>query len=354
MTFFPKIFFLLFCLFHVYHFANPYGFGYTALAVTACFMGHSMFFFWHRYELPAVALGYVTVDRPRRIITTPSLVEARPQQQQQQQQQQQTIPGVAEPAMMTPATPLIGMTTPLRNISASRSLLQEPSTANTNTNANAIANANNNIPLRGEALLFGATSQASFSSSSQRTASGVFRTNPPDGEDDDDSFVYFMEGEVVLRRNSTNQRQQSRSNGSIANNVAAPDVTNTPITTNITTTNTTTITTNNNSTASIGLNVEEDDYEDDQQTTPPMHPLAVNVDYSSLHQQQQQQLQIATTSAAPYSEESGGLQAILEMRLTPRHRNSASNGNPNQQSNGTPDTVEPRRSPPPTFPMLPS
>lgn len=36
-----------------------------ALASTACFMFHSMVFFWHRYELPAVVHGLVTIDIPR-------------------------------------------------------------------------------------------------------------------------------------------------------------------------------------------------------------------------------------------------------------------------------------------------
>jgi len=65
MQFFPKIFFLLFTLFHVYFFSCPFGFSYMALASTACFMIHSMLFFWHRYELPAVAHGLVTINNPR-------------------------------------------------------------------------------------------------------------------------------------------------------------------------------------------------------------------------------------------------------------------------------------------------
>ena len=70
MRFFPKIFFLLFTLFHVYYFSFPFGFSYMALSSTACFMLHSMVFFWHRYELPAVAHGLVSVDYPRMITTS--------------------------------------------------------------------------------------------------------------------------------------------------------------------------------------------------------------------------------------------------------------------------------------------
>jgi hypothetical protein len=65
MQFFPKIFFLLFTLFHVYFFSCPFGFSYTALASTACFMLHSMVFFWNRYELPAIARGLVSMENPR-------------------------------------------------------------------------------------------------------------------------------------------------------------------------------------------------------------------------------------------------------------------------------------------------
>jgi hypothetical protein len=65
LHFFPRIFFLLFSLFHFYLFLYPFGFCYTALASTALFMTHSMLFFWHRYELPAVAHGHVTLENPR-------------------------------------------------------------------------------------------------------------------------------------------------------------------------------------------------------------------------------------------------------------------------------------------------
>lgn len=71
-----------------------------ALASTACFMIHSMLFFWHRYELPAVAHGLVTIDNPRMGTTTrtteaessimvPLLQEDLNQQQQQQHGSQQ-------------------------------------------------------------------------------------------------------------------------------------------------------------------------------------------------------------------------------------------------------------------------
>ena len=63
--FFPRIFFLLFALLHFYIFSFPFGFSYTALASAVCFMMHSMLFFWHRFELPAVVMGHVSSENPR-------------------------------------------------------------------------------------------------------------------------------------------------------------------------------------------------------------------------------------------------------------------------------------------------
>ena len=69
--FFPRMFFLLFSIFHFYNFSFPFGFSYAALATSMCFMMHSMLFFWHRYELPAVALGRITPERPRQGMSSP-------------------------------------------------------------------------------------------------------------------------------------------------------------------------------------------------------------------------------------------------------------------------------------------
>lgn len=65
MHFFPRVFFLLFFVFHVYHFSCPFGFTYMSLGVTVSFMVHSMWFFLCRYELPAMARGLVSLERPR-------------------------------------------------------------------------------------------------------------------------------------------------------------------------------------------------------------------------------------------------------------------------------------------------
>lgn len=54
MHFFPRIFFLLFALFHFYHFSFPYGFTYSTFITMMLFMIHSMMFFWHRYEILSI------------------------------------------------------------------------------------------------------------------------------------------------------------------------------------------------------------------------------------------------------------------------------------------------------------
>ncbi|GAX14694.1 hypothetical protein FisN_11Hh235 [Fistulifera solaris] len=65
MHFFPRMFFWEFSIVHFYMFMFPFGYSYMALASTAVCVMHSMLFFWHRYELPAVALGHVTLEHPR-------------------------------------------------------------------------------------------------------------------------------------------------------------------------------------------------------------------------------------------------------------------------------------------------
>jgi len=63
--FFPRVFFLYFTLFHVYFFSSPHGFTFLCLGTTVAFLAHAMVFFWNRFELPAVANGFVTEVSPR-------------------------------------------------------------------------------------------------------------------------------------------------------------------------------------------------------------------------------------------------------------------------------------------------
>lgn len=63
--FFPKAFFLYFSLFHFYFFLHPFGFHYWTLASFIFFLIHSMWFFYIRYELPALQNGSISSTHPR-------------------------------------------------------------------------------------------------------------------------------------------------------------------------------------------------------------------------------------------------------------------------------------------------
>lgn len=152
MHFFPRIFFLLFCLFHIYLFSYPFGFSYTALATTVCTMLHSMLFFWHRYELPAIANGFVSPERPRMFlrVNAPAVEVQRPYgnsihtREETPYRRRQPEPTVPQ---------------------------QEPS---------------------GPQRSFPSMSSLGNNMSRQTSSNGLF--NP--GEDGDESYMYFMDGEV--------------------------------------------------------------------------------------------------------------------------------------------------------------
>jgi hypothetical protein len=71
IQYFPRTFFLLFAAFHFYYFSFPHGFAYAALTTAILFMVHSMLFFWHRYELPAVCRGQVQRSQPAAAASSP-------------------------------------------------------------------------------------------------------------------------------------------------------------------------------------------------------------------------------------------------------------------------------------------
>lgn len=56
--FFPRAFFLLFCLVHFYLFSFPFGFANVAMGMIVCFILQCLTFFWNRFEVPAVALNH--------------------------------------------------------------------------------------------------------------------------------------------------------------------------------------------------------------------------------------------------------------------------------------------------------
>lgn len=65
--YFPRVFLLYFILYHAYVFIFPAGFCYLALFTMTLFLQHAMYFFWYRYELPALYLGKITPRVPRMI-----------------------------------------------------------------------------------------------------------------------------------------------------------------------------------------------------------------------------------------------------------------------------------------------
>lgn len=163
VKYFPLFFFLLFALFHYYHISFPWGFSYSALATTMCFMMHSMLFFWHRYELPAVALGRVSPERPR---------------------QGHSSGGSAPPPMMMHSES--GRYSPEQHQQQ-----QQPHVVN-------------NTPQPQQQRAFGVRNHSFNTAASGRTSgnssiNGMYQR----GDDDDDgsSVLYYLGGEVVIPRN---------------------------------------------------------------------------------------------------------------------------------------------------------
>jgi hypothetical protein len=132
------------------------------------FIAHSMMFFWHRYELPAVAFGYINIQRPRANATLQP----------------------PDPVLQTP--PRVQRTTRTTN-------------GNGSDNSHELLHEGNFAPTeRGEGGGLG-HSHPSFStttSSSSHRNTVLFRSGTNDtAEEDDTSFAYFLQGEVVVRRN---------------------------------------------------------------------------------------------------------------------------------------------------------
>jgi hypothetical protein len=362
MAFFPRIFFLLFCLFHVYHFANPFGFGYTALATVALFMLHSMLFFWHRYELPAVARGWVTMDRPRmnnmnhthrthlthrtgtsRIASSSSSssIPFEPQPQNDIFSTPARFPPQQQPILLQEenATPLRGS-----GFRGEESLhFQSPyNQEEEDENATPALGFRRDEPPshfqysynqqeeEEEDNQHDATlrrSLPSFSTVSSRQ--GLFQN-----EEDDDSYAFMLGGEVVLHRRSNN------SNSNLANGSPTASVDQSSYESNRID--------YNNSTDELSpptitpLLVRPGDVPPVETIVATMTPKNTEDRTSSPPPPTTPQPWIAPRSASDYSEESSGLQAILEVRLTPRHRNSS--------TAATDHASSPRPSAPPRVP----
>ena len=156
---------MLFAIFNFYNFSFPFGFSYSALATSMCFMLHSMLFFWHRYELPAVVMGRVSQENPRQS----GYISSSP---------------VSTPHIMSPAES--GRSTPV---------------SLSNTNHNHIRPVHTAPPMIRRRSIGRSTSFASTNGPLSRASStgGLFH---PGGGDDDESYMFFMGGEVVMHRSS--------------------------------------------------------------------------------------------------------------------------------------------------------
>jgi hypothetical protein len=170
LHFFPRIFFLLFSLFHYYLFSFPFGFSYTAFTSTILFMAHSMLYFWHRYELPAVAHGHVSLSNPRMNNNGTN------NGSHQVSPQPSSIPVLSSADRRSIGRSAADFPTPQIHLSprmqqSQYTIVRQPSQTST-----------------------------SGSSSRQAGSSVVFHHGSPDEDDRDGSYLFFMNGEVVMHR----------------------------------------------------------------------------------------------------------------------------------------------------------
>lgn len=220
--FFSKIFFLLFALLHFYIFSFPFGFSYMALTSTVCFMLHSMLFFWHRFELPAVVLGQVTAQNPRIFYQS---MGANSNGFQEYNQQQQSIQPSASPQQdvrdrsgMSSSQPhgaqnsrhdasaqVVPMTDEDSELQATTHQLHRSPQARlsqTLSTQHHAQRASRHMlgPISGKA-----SGQGVHFMSPSNSCNALFK----DGDEDDSSYMYFMGGEVVMREHNLTPLQRS-------------------------------------------------------------------------------------------------------------------------------------------------
>jgi hypothetical protein len=200
LHFFPRIFFLLFSLFHFYLFLYPFGFCYTALASTALFMAHSMLFFWHRYELPAVAHGHVTLEHPR-------MGPHHPVHQRHQQYggaldghdpSSRAHPGPSPYGPTPPGIP--NFLLPARR-TATPSLLRRPihSTLQPHSSSRMHSTAPGALDAHQDAFVTGTGGIGEDVLSRPGSSVALVRDDADDDNNSASSYMYFMDGEVVVR-----------------------------------------------------------------------------------------------------------------------------------------------------------
>jgi len=136
-------------------------------------MAHSMLFFWHRFELPAVALGHITVENPRMGMIPSS---------------------TGSGYRVQPATSVQGSPAPHTNGAS----LDRITRANNNVTAGPAIQL---LPRQYQLVRQHShgTSASIGRMSRQASSTALFHS----GEDGDESYMYFMDGEVVMHRAHT-------------------------------------------------------------------------------------------------------------------------------------------------------
>jgi hypothetical protein len=180
IKYFPLFFFQLFAMFHYYHMMFPFGFSYAALTTSMMFMMHSMLFFWHRYELPAVILGRVGPEHVR----------------------ENSVPAAAPPPLSFSTSP--GSAPPSVQSDSGRETPEEeglPPTQPTVASVSLYA-PQERIPV-GRTHSFNTLASGRISRNSSNV--GMYHR----GDDDDGSFMFFMGGEVVIPRRENHQNHVS-------------------------------------------------------------------------------------------------------------------------------------------------
>jgi hypothetical protein len=142
-----------------------------------CFILHSMLFFWHRYELPAVTMGLVSPEHPRQApySTSPNALH-----QPVSLESDRTIPEL-RPPQQEPQMPAATMNEAYQN---TRGYVRRNQSFNTTTSGLFSRNSSNN---------------------------GMYQRGD-EYEDDGSSTRYFVGGEVVISRlNHQTERQRPQS-----------------------------------------------------------------------------------------------------------------------------------------------
>jgi len=238
MQYFPAVFFLLFLLFHIYFFSFPFGFSYTALTSTSCFIFHSMLFFWNRYELPAVAHRMVTAENPRQVdvlgfVQDPRFVPSLAETRLHRMMAPSSSPSTGRTSTTSPVATLdivgngvMPRSQPFGASVNSQTGNDSSTTVTTSTTRAAVAASSGttaSVPLQSTSTSRplgqpehhqpseqSFVSNASVSRSTQPLfqESGAVASGGSIGDDESDSCVYFMDGEIVAHRQRHHQHQQ--------------------------------------------------------------------------------------------------------------------------------------------------